>query len=146
LVLVSLSLLTGVLPTTLLSGILIALTLLAGVLSATLLSGLLSTLILLTGILLTGILIGLVRIVLRIIRIVHSNVSLQMSPRITRLGVSHRFSGKSCVKNRHGEQDYFTCPHVEQQCHKWNTLKNIANRFRLKKTIPDVANIAEGEL
>jgi len=69
--LISLLLLAGVLPTALLSGILIALTLLAGVLSATLLSGILSTLILLTGIL-----IGLVRI----IRIVHSNVSLQIIP------------------------------------------------------------------
>jgi hypothetical protein len=69
--LVSLSLLAGVLPATLLSGILIALTLLAGVLSATLLAGVLSTLILLAGIL-----IGFVRIV----RIVHSNVSLQIVP------------------------------------------------------------------
>ena len=56
---------------TLLAGVLIALTLLAGVLSAALLSGVLSTLILLAGIL-----IGLVRI----FRIVHSNVSLQIVP------------------------------------------------------------------
>jgi hypothetical protein len=58
LILVSLTLLAGILTATLLSGLLIALTLLAGVLSATLLSGFLSTLILLPGFL-----IGLVRII-----------------------------------------------------------------------------------
>jgi hypothetical protein len=71
-ILISLMLLAGILiPLALLAGVLIALTLLAGVLSATLLSGVLSTLMLLAGIL-----IGL----LRIIRIVHSNVSLQIVP------------------------------------------------------------------
>jgi hypothetical protein len=86
---------------TLLAGVLIALTLLAGVLSAALLSGVLSTLILLAGIL-----IGLVRI----FRIVHSNAPFKLSLRITRLVVSHRCSGKSCVKNRQRKRHYFTGP------------------------------------
>jgi hypothetical protein len=110
----------------LLTGIPITLLLLAGALSATLLSGVLSALILLTGIL-----IGLVRI----IRMVHRNVSSKLSPLIARLVVSHRLSGKSCVKNRQVKQDYFTnhLPASSAASQKRSTLKNIANKLRLRR-------------